>query len=717
MLSQIIKKTHMKKYFLFIVLSFTYLVSAQTSTDSNPVFPGCENELQENQKQCFNDKIQNFFYENFKVPSSVSETDFKGNIIAVFEVDTTGSFKVIYIDASSIELKSETENIFKQLPKVQPALHAGRPTFAKYSIKIPFPLVKPGAYSPVYSSENKNNVVPMTNATIIDKNKELTEFADVAKSYQKFNNPQFKSALNIAFSHANYDDFDQLLNQVGSNNHTATKPYSYAEVAKYYDFEAANVLLLKKANSWWARKLWNENLVAIQTEDYWFTLNPILNLQIGKDLDSNLGNTFVNTRGLQLQGGLGKNITFSTAIYESQGRFADYYNAYAASIKPAGGDPAIIPGIGIAKQFKKDAFDFPLAEANIKYKPAAFLDLQLGYGRNFIGDGYRSLLQSDGASPYPFFKINTTFWKIKYTNTYMWLKDVRPESVVDGTYASKYMASHYLSYNVSKRWNVGFFENVVWTNTNNRGFDANFVNPIIFYRVVEFNSSARSGNAVLGLTSKYKVTNQINLYSQFIIDEFAIGDVRASNKSWRNKFGYQLGVKYYNAFSVKNLNLQLEYNHVRPYVYSHKNVITNYAHNNQSLGHNWGGNFRELVAIARYKKGRFFGQAKFIYGQRGFDFNTPSDNFNYGGNIFVSYDDNRPYDEGVAIAQGNKTSILIADLQTGYLVNPSTNLKLFASVLFRDFNPQAQTMATVKSSTTWFSVGIKSDLFNWYFDY
>jgi hypothetical protein len=39
-----------------------------------------------------------------------------------------------------------------------------------------------------------------------------------------------------------------------------------------------------------------------------------------------------------------------------------------------------------------------------------------------------------------------------------------------------------------------------------------------------------------------------------------------SNNSWKNKYGYQLGVKYYNAFKVDNL--QLEYNHVRPYVYS-----------------------------------------------------------------------------------------------------------------------------------------------------
>ena len=67
--------------------------------------------------------------------------------------------------------------------------------------------------------------------------------------------------------------------------------------------------------------------------------------------------------------------------------------------------------MGIAKDFKTDAYDFPMAEANLSVTPNKFFNLNLGYGRNFIGDGYRSLLMSDGASPYPFFKLNTTFGK------------------------------------------------------------------------------------------------------------------------------------------------------------------------------------------------------------------------------------------------------------------------------------------------------------------
>lgn len=702
----------MKNFLPLFFIFFGYASFAQISSrEQFPKFTECEVAAADQQEACFYNTLQNFIFINYKVADDVIAANFKGTVIALFEVDTTGAFKVMYIDAPYESLKIETKRVFESLPKIKPATYSGRITYSKFTLKIAIPLVQPSAFQ----SENNIYVQDKTNSQLINNSKELSEYKDIV--YKPFENPQYRSKGNIMFSHQNYGVFDALLNQVGSNNHTASKPYSYEEVAKYYDFESVNQAFLKQKESWFGRKIWNENLVAIEGEDYWFTVNPILDLRIGKDTESTSSNTFVNTRGVKVDGGLGEQLTFSTSIFESQGRFADYYNNYAESIKPSGGNPAVIPGIGIAKRFKEDAYDFPLAEANLKYTPSKFIDLQLGYGRNFLGDGYRSLLQGDGTSPYPFFKINTTFWKIKYTNTYMWLKDVRDLATVDGTYATKYMASHYLSWNVTKRFNLGFFENVVWTDTNERGFDFNFVNPLIFYRAVEFGSSSKTGNALLGLTSKYKWNNQVNVYGQFLIDEFAIGDVKASNQSWRNKFGYQIGAKYYDAFQVKNLMLQVEYNQVRPYVYSHSNPITNYGHNNQSMGHNWGGNFRELIAIARYYKGRYFADAKLIYGQRGFDFKDGTDNFNYGGNIYLDYDDDRPYDVGVTVAQGNKTNVMIADLQVGYLVNPAANLKVFGNILFRNFDPTAETLTAIKSNTTWFSIGLRSDLFNWYFDY
>jgi hypothetical protein len=703
----------MKKYLLLILLTFQFTLFAQEnkSVEQLPVFSECENLNGNELEACFYNQVQQHVYSNFKVADNLTQNNYQGIIIVLFEVNEKGVFKVQYVDSNEADLIEEAKRVFGLFPTVQPPTFNGKPTYSKYTVRIGIPLINPAEIIAKIPLENqaKNN----TSEKI--KEKEFPEYDQIV--YKKFNNPQFESRLNIPFSHSYYAQFDDEMNQVGTNNHTASKPYSYAEVSKYYNFAENNKKILVDASGWWSRKLWNENTVEIQSDDYWFTLNPILDLQMGKASGKNDKSTFINTRGIQVQGGLGKELNFTTTIYESQGRFADYFNRYSQSIKPSGGNPAVIPGIGIAKEFKTDAYDMPLAEANLTYTPSKMINLQLGYGRNFIGDGYRSLITTDGVSPNPYFKINTSFWKIKYTNTYTWLKDVRTDVTVDGTYSRKFMANHYLSWNATKRLNIGFFESVVWGNQNNRGFDMSFVNPIVFYRSVEFASSSKSGNALLGITSKYKCNNKINLYAQFLLDEFALGDVKKQDKSWRNKFAYQLGVKYYNAFGIENLLLQAEYNRVRPYVYSHSDPLTNYASVNQSLGHQWGANFSEFIVIARYHKGRIFADAKLTTGIRSFDFANSGANSNYGSDIYRDYDQDRSADTGVKIGQGNKTTVFIADIQAGYLINPSSNLKLFGSLIYRNFNPTVETAGVFKENTTWFSVGIRSDIFNWYFDY
>lgn len=700
----------MKQLLVIITFFVSLLTEAQNSGfnhDESPIFIGCENLFEKDLDICFKNKVEDLVFENFKVPTILLDSNFKGKVIVVFEVNSTGVFIVKYIDAINSELINESNRIFKLFPQVKPKTFNGNPTFAQYAITISIPLLNRSLIEINEDEENKSLTID---------NKKITEIDKIVS--KKFRNSKFESHLNIPFSHSFYSQFDAALNQVGANNHTASKPFSYSEVSKYYNLKENNIINKKQTSNWWGKKFWNDNLIEFQGNDFWFSLNPIFDLQSGKSLlKENEKNTFVNTRGIQVQGGLGNSLNFTSTIYESQGVFANYFNSFAESIRPSGGNPAIIPGVGIAKRFKTDAYDFPLAEANLTFAPIKFINIQLGYGRNFIGDGYRSLLLSDGASPYSFLKINTSFWKIKYSNTYASLKDVSPIATVDGTYATKYMANHYLSINITNSLNIGLFESVIWANTNNRGFDANFLNPIIFYRAVEFSSSSKSGNALLGMTYKYKYNSNINFYGQLLVDEFSLSDIKKQDKSWKNKYAYQFGTKYYDAFNVKNLLLQLEYNRVRPYVYSHSNSLTNYGHNNQSLGHQWGANFSEFIAIARYHKGRFYVDTKFTLGERGLDFNTVEDSYNYGGNIYESYNTNRPYDSNVVVGQGNKTTIFISEFQIGYLINPSSNLKLFTNCIYRNFEPTNNIGSTLKNNTLWLSVGLRADLFNWYFDY
>lgn len=695
----------MKQFFLLCFLSLTLGVVAQTPTtqyEIYPKFPECEGVALDASEQCFSQTLRQFLFANFEVPEKVTEKNYRGNINVLFEVTKEGEFKVLYVDGMFEELSAEARRVFEMLPKIEPATYNGSPTYVQFTVPISIPLVEPGK-----SAEPSGVLAEKTARELL-----VNEYDELVNL--PYQNEEYTSNINIPLSHHNYSLFDPAMNRVGLNSHTAQKPYIYSEVNKYYDFAAHNASISKTRDSWFGRKLLNEHMVTIKGKDYWLTLDPGVDLQVGKDLGADL-RTYNNTRLVYTQGGIGSKISFFAVIYESQGRFADYFNRYAESIR-AYSYPAIIPGKGIAKGFKSDSYDYPVATGHISYTPSKYFNVQLGHGKTFIGDGYRSLLVSDNASSYPFLKLNTTFWKLKYTNTWMSLRDVRPEVTENGSYRTKYMANHYLSYNITKRLNIGLFESVLWENDNDRGFDVNYLNPVIFYRAIEFSTGARGGNALIGLSAKYKVNDRVNLYGQFIIDEFSTSEVFGGNGSYANKTGYQLGLKYYDAFGVKNLLLQGEYNRVRPYTYSHNTITLNYGHNNQSMAHTYGANFSEFLAIARYQKGRLYGDAKVIIAKRGFEFNTPEDSAFYGTDIYGTEND-RISDLGNEIGQGNTTDFFHTELQVGYLINPATNLKIYGSVIFRDFNPKVDTETVFKNETTWVNFGIRTDLFNWYYDF
>jgi hypothetical protein len=684
------------------ILFILFSISVFSQIEKYPVFPSCDTLDISGLSNCFNNQIKKIVVEEFKLPENIKKDNFTDTINVVFVVTSSGNFKVVYVNSPYKELKEEIERVFATFPTISPATYNNHPIEMQFVFPISIPIEKNQQVQIVKKPAEEQ--VEITSFKLEEKTNTI-----VSKSTLF---PEHTSDLNIPFTHEAYANFDYYLNQ-SDNSHTAVKPFVYSEVTKYVDLEAQKNKLVKPKETWFGKKLLNEHMVFVKGNGFWFTVDPVVDLQLGKDSEG--VNTFNNTRAVTINGAIGKNLSFSTSFYESQGRFATYFNEYANSIKPDGGNPAIIPGRGIAKDYKSDAYDYPVAEAYLSYTPSKYFNFQFGNGKNFIGDGYRSLFLSDVASLYPFFKINTSFWKIKYTNLFMTMQDVRPELTEDGAYKQKFIATHYLSWNATKKLNIGLFETVIWDDVNNRGFDVNYLNPLIFYTAVEFSTGSRAGNSLLGLSLKYKMKD-ISLYSQLILDEFRISEITSNDGWWANKNGIQIGAKYYNAFAIENLYLQAEYNSVRPYTYSHDELNYNYGHNNQPLAHLWGSNFNEFIAIARYSKDRWFVNSKFVFGKKGFDFNSVADSYSYGGNIYRDNDD-RASDYGNTIGQGNTAKTFIADIQVGYLVNPATNLKVFGGLAYRNFNPDIPTVSFYKTSSTWISFGLKTDVFNWYTDF
>ena len=75
--------------------------------------------------------------------------------------------------------------------------------------------------------------------------------------------------------------------------------------------------------------------------------------------------------------------------------------------------------------FRDDLMDFYYATGYINYDINRFFDLQLGHGKHFIGDGYRSMLLSDNSFNYPYLKITTDIWKFKYINLFSYFQDIK----------------------------------------------------------------------------------------------------------------------------------------------------------------------------------------------------------------------------------------------------------------------------------------------------
>lgn len=310
------------------------------------------------------------------------------------------------------------------------------------------------------------------------------------------------------------------------------------------------------------------------------------------------------------------------------------------------------------------------------------MNMQAGIDKNFWGDGYRSLLLSDNSNAYPFLKLTLNVWKLKYVVLYSLMQDVDYHANTDSL-INKYATSHLLSWNIVRRINLYLFESVVWSNNGypySRGFDVNYVNPVIFFRPVEFTVGDPSpDNVLMGGGTRIKVSQCTHLYGQVMLDEFNLNEIKKNEGWWGNKYGFQIGMKTYRFLSVKDLFMLLEYNHVRPYTYSHVKSTENYGNSFESLAHPAGANFKEVINVLRYDHNRFSVINKFVFLSSGQDSSAVS----LGGNIYKSYT-KRPDDYGHRTLQGVRTDIIFNEIKIAFLVNPQYDLSLETGVRIRN---------------------------------
>ncbi len=431
------------------------------------------------------------------------------------------------------------------------------------------------------------------------------------------------------------------------------------------------------------------NMLEVNNKDLFLAVNPILNIQQAVEPGYDQG-IFLNTRGVSVRGLIAKKVGFSSWLTDNQERGPQFFQQQIINTRA-------VPGVGFYKEFKKTGVDYFDARGYFTFNAAKFIDFQLGYDKNFIGNGYRSLFLSDWGNSYLFAKINTKVWKFNYQNLFM---ELMPQfyKTKDTLLDRKYAAMHHLSMNVTKWLNLGLFEGIIFARKNH--FDFQYLNPIIFLRHIE-GQNGSPDNAVAGFDFKANVAHKLQFYGQVMLDEFVLSAVKNNPGDWRNKYGIQLGLKYIDAFGIRNLDLQFESNRVRPYTYSHNDSIANYTHYNQPLAHPLGANFQEFIGIAHYQPAaRWVINARSIYYYQGLD----SAGINFGSNIFENYI-TRANDNNNFVGSGAKATCFNNTLQISYELRE--NLFLDASLQSRLYRVEG---FSGRSNTTIVTAGVRMNI-------
>jgi hypothetical protein len=444
------------------------------------------------------------------------------------------------------------------------------------------------------------------------------------------------------------------------------------------------------------------SFISVNYKDFTVRLNPIIQVGGGNKVE-NGKYTFYNRRGFEMRATIKKHFTFYTMVTDNQERYMDYVtqkatnhfgqNSYANS-----------PGNTYYKEFYGDGYDYFQVRGYVKFDFLKYFDVQLGHDKNFIGNGVRSLMLSDNAAPYFFLKLNTKIWKINYQNIFAELTHQYPRGA-DQLLPKKYGAFHHFNFAVNNKLQIGLYESVIMS--RNKGFELQYLNPIIFYRAIE-QSIGSPDNAFVGADFKWNFLHRGQLYGQFIVDEFNFTHIRNNDGWWGNKMGFQIGGKYIDAFNMNGLDLQAEVNLVMPYTYTHRSPAisdsaANFSHYNQELAHPLGANFVEGILIARYQpRTKLFLQAKLYYMLRGADSTGQS----WGSDVFYPASANTiPREMDNTLLQGYRTNVILGEARVSYM--PWHNIFLDATATYRKSKSE---LGSLNTNEIYFNLGLRMNL-------
>lgn len=218
----------------------------------------------------------------------------------------------------------------------------------------------------------------------------------------------------------------------------------------------------------------------------------------------------------------------------------------------------------------------------------------LSLGQGFIDN----LFLSRNSIAFDFAKLDLNSSMFRYTFLYGSIRGDSLGKKLD----SKNIASHRLDINFSKGFKFGIYESVI---IPNNPFSFTFFNPVSFLASAEFNKPSQGynediNNTMLGFDALVKPADNISFQGSLLIDDLEFSTLFKPESKEINKFAYQLGGFWSDAFTIPNLEMKVEYTKIDPFVYSHTTNKSTYANWGYSIGHALPPNSDEIAVQMNY---------------------------------------------------------------------------------------------------------------------
>jgi len=388
--------------------------------------------------------------------------------------------------------------------------------------------------------------------------------------------------------------FDQkrqglILSDTETIVHTSLQPYLYKDAAP------DTFKKMRPGTDRFFDKLLYENLLELRHIDrssgynrkFNVDINPIVHFLYGEDLVDAPG-TYVqmNSRGFWIKGELGRKLIFESAFIENQGFFPQYLKEY-------GKLTGVVPGQGRWKTFKNYGFDYASAFGILNFTASTNLTIRLGHGKQKVGHGYRSLLLSDNSFNYPYLQLIARFFrsKVQYSQTYALLMNLTDGGAktppnTERIFQKKPASFQQVSFRPGNCFNIYLFQGLIWKASDTAyttHLDAFYANPLIFTDLAKFGFNDEN-HILVGGGIEVRLFKKFLLYNQAMYDGTYLHKSYMGTVTTRSNWAAQGGIKYYDAFGIRNLFLQFEANLIEGQSYvSSVSPYQHYSHYNQLL--------------------------------------------------------------------------------------------------------------------------------------